>query len=199
MKYPKLKSSLLFCFILLLTQCREELNIPEYVQFYNKKDNGLNTIIVQDSNIYTISIRNREYMALINYGPDAIKLSNEELKKQIDETEDYTYVFFKVQNNGKIIKLDSVDKIGQINYFQSAILNDVYLLNSDKKIYPCLSTYISANNIMNEHTLILAFPISFNTIESKPQFVLNKSKYISQNVTTQLAIKNKNSLPKLSF
>ncbi|MES2382827.1 MAG: hypothetical protein V4538_17400 [Bacteroidota bacterium] len=195
------KSKSLFAIIILLvfTQCKDDLNIAEYVQFYNKKDNGLTQSVQQDSTVYAISIRSREYMALMNIGPDAMHLSKEELKKQIEETEDFTYIFFKIQNDGLIIKKDSVEKIDQINYFQSGVLNDVYLINKGNKIYPCLSTYISSNNMVNEHTLILAFPVPFSEIESKPEFIVNKSTYFTKNISIPLPIKNKNTLPELSF
>lgn len=179
--------------------CQEDLDIKEYVKYYNKKENGLTGSVTVDSSTYSIRIRSREYMALMNIGPEALQMNKEELKKEITETEDYTYVFLRVLNDGKIIKIDSVQKIEQINYFQSGILQDTYLINKGNKVYPCLSTYISSNNMLNEHTFILAFPIAFNTVETKPEFVLNKSKYFTKNISISLNIKNKSSLPELSL
>ncbi len=199
MSLRKVSLYLIATIMVLLSSCRDDLDIQSYVKFFNKKDNGLSNSIKIDSNIYDISIKSREYMALMNIGPDALYLSKEELKKQIDETEDYSYIFFKIKNDGKIIKHDSVQKINQINYFQSEVLNDVYLLNDDVKIHPCISTYISSNSMFNEHMLILAFPISFNQLESNPLFVINKSNYFIKNISIPLNIKNKSTLPQLAL
>ena len=105
--------------ILCFTSCTEELDAVQYVKFFNKKDNGLNTVVEKENTSYSISLKSREYMALMNIGPEAMNLSKEELKKEIENTEDFTYVFFKIKNNGEIVKIDSVQKIEQINYFQS--------------------------------------------------------------------------------
>jgi hypothetical protein len=92
-----------------------------------------------------------------------------------------------------------VQKIEQINYFQSGVLTDIYLLNDGNKISPCLSTYVSSNNIVNEHTLILAFPISFKNIMKNPIFHINKSRFITKDISQELNFKNKNSIPQLSL
>lgn len=187
---------IIFSMLVCLLACNEELDIQGYVAYFDKKDNGLTNTIAVDSSTYSVSLKSREYMALMNIGPEAMSLSKEALKEQINETEDYTYVFFKVQNDGLIIKIDSIVRIEQINYFQSGIMNDVSLINNEKRIFPCMSTYVSSNNILNQHTIILAFPVAFSKIEKQLKFVVNKGKFFTKDLA--ISINNKKT-PELSF
>lgn len=183
----------------MFTQCADELDMPAYVKYFNKKDNGLYADVQQDSLLFSVAIKSREYMALINIGPEAMEMSTQQLRAEIENTEDFTYIFFKAKNDGRIIQLDSISVIAQINYFQTGILNDAFLINEQESISPVMSTYVPSNNLTNEHTIILAFPVAFNKISEKPVFKLNRSKYFLKDITITLNKFKGNKIPKLTL
>lgn len=199
MKQLLLKSGFFLLLIMLLAQCADELDLPAYVQYFNKKDNGLYADVQQDSLLFSVAIKSREYMAMMNIGPEALRMSVEELRKEVENTEDFTYIFFKIRNDGQIINQDSITVLNQINYFQSGILSDASLLSGTALITPVISTYVPSNNLTNEHTLILGFPIAFRNVNKSPKFKLNKSKYFLKEIAITLNKFNSNKIPKLSL
>jgi hypothetical protein len=184
---------------MLITQCADELDLPAYVQYFNKKDNGLYADVQQDSLLFSVAIKSREYMALMNIGPEALQMPLKDIKKEVENTEDFTYIFFKIKNDGQIVKQDSIAVLEQINYFQTGILNDASLLSGTTSITPVISTYVPSNNLTNEHTLILGFPIAFINVDKGPKFKLNKSKYFLKEISISLNKFNGNKAPKLSL
>ncbi len=199
MKQLLRKSGFFLLLTMLLAQCADELDLPAYVQYFNKKDNGLYADVQQDSLLFSVAIKSREYMALMNIGPDALQMPLEEIKKEVENTEDFTYIFFKIRNDGRIVKQDSITVLEQINYFQSGILSDASLMSGSALITPVISTYVPSNNLTNEHTIILGFPIAFSKVAKNPQFKLNKSKYFLKQIAITLHKFNGNKIPKLSL
>lgn len=196
-----MKNKYFFILIVILSifSCKEEGDMKEYVSFFNKKENGLSEKLVSTNQVINVSIKSREFMALMNIGPDALKMKKEQISEEIQNTEDFTYVFLKIDNEENLIVKDSIRKIEQINYFQNGILNDAILKNSNKEFKPSISTYISNNNIINSHTIILAFPIKFSDLNNKLSFSINKSKFLKENIQIQFPNFNKTNIPELSL
>jgi hypothetical protein len=170
-----------FLYVFLLFGCgREQLGIKEYLKHYSV-DKSFEASINADSMELIARIVPKEFMGLVNIGPEVVNMPNKEIDSVLTLTEDFSYVFFDFRNTYVASDAlcwgcaDSISLESRINYLSDNFYKSV-LLVSGKDSIECKITQLERTFKLSDKTrVLLGFDYNFYELKSPLTLVIKNT------------------------
>ncbi len=156
------RSIYVFSLVLILSSCSNSYTPREYKIWIESSENGFSKTKVLEELEYGVQFQTPEYKLLQKLGPvDFFKITDVE-SELLSYDFDYSFLF-KITNLNGIPPLrykltDDKEYYGRIQYFNSAIQKDFFLIVEKKDTLPCLFAHLERDfGISPELRLQLSF------------------------------------------
>lgn len=159
------------------------LSIRDYIIYY-ANDKAFEAKTVLDSVEIKARVMPKEYIALLNLGPQVFDMTSKSIDSNISLTEDFSYVFLELKNIYSPVDMlcwgcsDSISLESRINYLSDSFHKSISLVSNGDTISCSISQLERTYQLTDKTKIVLGFDYSFKKLKQPLFFIIKKTNRI---------------------